>query len=210
MFKIKSEQTHYTNDEKYPGSLKKANLIADELGMSVDRVLELANSHFMPHWRIDGGEPLFQLAEVKKWAAKNLIKRIDGQELPFNLKIMIAPPKAVDAPETIREIDNLKQVPINLYPPGIYFLVKDDEVVYVGQSVNPIARIGNHTDKDFDRAYMIPVPSSMLNDVEGALIRAINPPLNSGSRKIAVGPGNRGADGFILKKYAANLKIHAI
>jgi hypothetical protein len=53
---------------------------------------------------------------------------------------------------------------------------------------------------------MIPVPSGMLDAVEGALIRAMNPPLNSGKREVAIGPGKKESDVFVLKKHAANLK----
>ena len=39
---------------------------------------------------------------------------------------------------------------------GVYFLVDGDEVVYVGQAVNVYSRVGQHTDKRFDRYAFVP------------------------------------------------------
>jgi hypothetical protein len=202
--------SHYTESDeiKWPSGLKKASQIAEQLNLSEQRILELADSQYIPHWRIDGGDPLFQIQETKKWVAKNILNRIDGTDLPVHLKLMISPPEAKEAPPEIRETPNLREVPIfDCYPPGVYFLVKDNTVVYVGQSLNPLARVGAHMrTKDFDRAYMIPVPSSLLNSVEGAIIRAMNPLLNSPNRDIAVGPGDKGNDDRIIDEYAPNLR----
>lgn len=52
---------------------------------------------------------------------------------------------------------------------GIYFLVKADKVVYVGQSVNVPARVATHRSqgvKDFDAAAFIPAPKSKLDALE--------------------------------------------
>ncbi len=195
-------QTHYTtNDAKMPTGLKTAQKISDVIGISMDRLNELTESHYIPHWRIDGGAPLYQISEVKSWVANNLIERVQGKKLPIDLRIMITPSPAMDAPEKIREIPNLKSIPIGEYPPGIYFLVHGENILYVGQSVNPLSRIPQHKDKPFSRAYMIPVPSSALNSVEGALIRTLNPPLNCGEKKIAHGPGDKNSDAFFISKY---------
>ena len=211
--KLNQTQTRYTTkDEKWPTSLKTAKEISEQLRIPEERIKELADGHFLPHWRVNGGVPLFQLAEVKKWAAKNLLERVDGEELPFELRLMVLPPKALpeNAPPEIREIKNLRQMNTADASPGVYFLVKKNKVVYVGQSVTPYARIASHRDKKFDSAYMIPVPSSMLNAVEGALIRAMNPPLNSGDKNIAIGPGKREDDFFSLRRFADGFRHHAL
>lgn len=61
---------------------------------------------------------------------------------------------------------------------GIYFLVKDKRVVYVGQSVNVFARIPTHRDKDFDSYAYIPCSRSTLNRLESLYIHLLQPPLN--------------------------------
>lgn len=206
MEKLKNKQVHYTNEVKYPGSLKTAQQISENIQISKDRILELAEGHYMPHWRIDGKEPLFQLAEVKEWVAKNLLDRIEGSQLPISLKVMVQPPDASDAPEAIKDIKNLKEIPIGDYPPGVYFLTFENKIVYIGQSVSPVSRISQHTDKNFTRAYMVPVPRTALDNVEGALIRLLNPPLNSGDRKIAIGPGDKNLDSSSIMKYAEGVR----
>jgi hypothetical protein len=205
MEKLEKHVHFATQSSGWPSALKKASDVAVTLGITEERVLELANALYIPHWRIDGGEPLFQISEVKQWASRNLLAYIGGQDLPIQLRVMIQPPPAVDAPESISEIANLRQVPIGEYPPGVYFLVHHDEVVYIGQSTNPMARIAQHTDKEFSSAYLLPVPSYALDAVEGALIRVMNPKLNSGNKPIAYGPGNRNDDLQALKTYAPGL-----
>src|SRR5574337_951975 len=62
---------------------------------------------------------------------------------------------------------------------GIYFLFKNGGLVYIGQSVNICARIGQHLDsKDFDSFSFINVPREHLNEVELHYIRKHRPPLN--------------------------------
>lgn len=61
---------------------------------------------------------------------------------------------------------------------GVYFLVADKEIVYVGQSVNVYARISAHSDKKFDSFTVIPCPKAHLNVLESLYIHLFNPPLN--------------------------------
>lgn len=62
---------------------------------------------------------------------------------------------------------------------GIYFLMQDDAVVYVGQSVNVYARVATHAaGKAFNRVRFLPCAREDMNDWEGFLIRLLDPPLN--------------------------------
>ena len=66
---------------------------------------------------------------------------------------------------------------------GIYFLVKDGKIVYVGQSTNIFARVGTHkTDKDFDKAIYFECPSTELDDLEYELINILQPEYNKTGR----------------------------
>jgi len=68
---------------------------------------------------------------------------------------------------------------------GVYFLLKDQKVVYVGQALNVLSRIGDHVaTKDFDEWTWIPVALDMLNATETAYIRHFNPPLNNDSATV--------------------------
>lgn len=66
---------------------------------------------------------------------------------------------------------------------GIYFLVHNDRVVYVGQSVNVPARIGHHktSGKTFDRVAFVSCAQEHLNILESLYIHILRPPLNGDS-----------------------------
>lgn len=172
---------HYAHGEKWPTNLKSAAEAADELGISEERLMELALAGYAPHWKVDGGPPQFRMQELKAWGARNLTIACGGRPLEVQLRVEVAPLACNNAPDSICDIPELVELPCAAQP-GIYFLVKNHEVVYVGQSISPLMRIGTHGAsqwKDFDQVFMFPVPQDLLNKVEGALIRWLRPPLNS-------------------------------
>lgn len=63
---------------------------------------------------------------------------------------------------------------------GIYFLIKNSEIVYVGQSVNVKARVDHHrrSGKDFDRVSFIGCSEDQLDLKEAVYIRLFDPELN--------------------------------
>jgi len=66
---------------------------------------------------------------------------------------------------------------------GVYFLIKDDEIIYVGQSRNIIYRIGVHSRKvEFDSFSYIEVDEELLSIVEQSFIKRFNPRLNINHR----------------------------
>jgi len=79
--------------------------------------------------------------------------------------------------ETKEEI--LKRKQILLKQCFVYFLVKNDEIVYVGQTTRGIARIYNHYgQKDFDFYSFIECKEEELNDLEASYIIKFNPIYN--------------------------------
>lgn len=60
---------------------------------------------------------------------------------------------------------------------GVYILIHQGDIVYIGQSTNVLGRIGMHVSKfEFDRVLWIPASSSPERmAIEGALIRRFNP-----------------------------------
>lgn len=87
---------------------------------------------------------------------------------------------------------------------AVYFLIRDDEIVYIGQSCDIEARLELHIVcrqardryyKDFDRAAWIAVPIGELDAVEGALIRALRPEYNGSA------PAYCGRDNEILARF---------
>jgi hypothetical protein len=61
---------------------------------------------------------------------------------------------------------------------GVYFLIKNDEIVYVGQSVNIYIRIREHKSFDFDKVFILPYDVEFLNDAEKYFIDKFSPVLN--------------------------------
>lgn len=63
---------------------------------------------------------------------------------------------------------------------GIYFLIQDGEVVYVGQSIDVLNRVAEHAagPKQFDRYYYIEVEPQHLNTVEADYIVTLGPKYN--------------------------------
>ncbi len=61
---------------------------------------------------------------------------------------------------------------------GVYFLIKDSKIIYIGQSINIAARITSHKDKDFDSVSYVTCKRSELDILESLYIIAYNPVLN--------------------------------
>ena len=66
---------------------------------------------------------------------------------------------------------------------GVYFLVSNDRVVYVGQSVNIPARVAQHktSGKTFDRVAFVECEKEWLNVLESLYIHVLRPSLNGDS-----------------------------
>lgn len=61
---------------------------------------------------------------------------------------------------------------------GVYFLVADDEVVYVGQSTNVYVRLSQHKDKQFIKYAFVPCDKAALDKLESLYIHCLRPRLN--------------------------------
>ena len=157
-----------------------AENVARRFKMSPEELLDLAESGYVPHYRLNGSAPLFKLSEVREWVKNNLLSSSGGKALPQVIRVFDGnEPKRGDIPESIRRVQGLRDISaIILLSPGIYFLCQGSEVVYVGQSVNVPSRLGQHTDKEFDRVFFLPWPQNDLNRVESAFIRLLCPPFN--------------------------------
>ena len=72
----------------------------------------------------------------------------------------------------------------NMTGATIYILFKQDEIVYVGQSINPYNRIGQHTkDKDFDHFRLMSCLKSRMTYWEDILIWRYDPKYNVQKKK---------------------------
>jgi hypothetical protein len=166
----------------WPSSLKTAEDICQGIGISAERLIQLADSGYAPHWRIDGGDPLFRIGEVRELLSKNVLQRVNGKALPQQIIVSVAKDRIDDyrnVPEGLRQIPGLVDITGEMRRSGIYFLCDGNELLYIGQSVSVSSRIStHHHEGKFNRVIFMAWPPDDLNDVEGALIRALNPPLN--------------------------------
>ena len=83
--------------------------------------------------------------------------------------------------EMLGRINGVFEVlPISKHP-SVYFLLSENDIVYVGQSCEPERRVSAHRKSaaiNFDSAIAVPVQGEFLNEVEGALIRHLRPSSN--------------------------------
>ena len=162
-------------------SLRTAEDVAERTGfiVSAAKLTELAQSGYMPCYWLPDGEVRFKTQEVEHWLSNNWIGRQPGANMPDRIKVVALVPGMVDKPPaSIANIRELGQIHATDYAPGVYFLCRGNEVVYVGQSTAPSARITSHwrsPSKKFDRVYLLPVPESDLNDTEAAFIQMLRP-----------------------------------
>ena len=62
---------------------------------------------------------------------------------------------------------------------GVYMLYKDGAVVYIGQSTYVYSRLAHHKgNKNYDSVKLLPCTADRLDDLEGFLIRLIQPDQN--------------------------------
>ncbi|WP_137138681.1 GIY-YIG nuclease family protein [Azospirillum brasilense] len=192
---------------EWPSGLKNAAEVAPQFGLTADKLIAFADAGYAPHWRIDGGPPLFRSSEVKPWVAQNLLQKEGGKDLPFSMRIVFVPDKPTHSavvPVSIQNIENLREISeVWRICPGVYFLCKNGEVVYVGQSVSPASRIASHDkNKDFDQVYFLPCPEFELNRVEAAFIRYLRPRLNGQNASgTMIAPASNGSDAEVLARY---------
>jgi transcriptional regulator with XRE-family HTH domain len=78
-----------------------------------------------------------------------------------------------------KRILNMSRNKNELIYPCVYFLIKDDKIVYVGQTHNGLKRIIEHNGKkDFDRYSVLPCNISKLNKLEEKYILRYRPKYN--------------------------------
>jgi hypothetical protein len=170
--------------------------------LSVESLRGWVESGHAPHYFIDGNGPLFRRKELAEWVKANLVQFKAGMPIPRRIDILCAMgPSCPSAPPlALANIGGLCLLSLGGMVTGIYFLCKDDQVVYVGQSNRVVARIASHIGegrKDFDheRVYFLPCPLASLNELERRYIDLLKPRYN----------GNRGGS----YRHGPNAERHA-
>lgn len=162
-------------------SLKTAEEVAPHVRMAPKRIQELSTAQVLPHFRIDGREPLFNLQSLKQYVRKHLTAEYVGSPLPLNLRPVVIEPVKQPVPLCLTMVESrLCEFPSFDVPACVYFLITGDTVLYVGQSRNLPSRIVQHRQdgKSWERTLFMPVLSADLNRVEAEWIKALCPCLN--------------------------------
>lgn len=91
-------------------------------------------------------------------------------------------PSSTEPPAVLKDIEHAKQLE-TVQPCHVYFLLKEGEVVYVGQTGSAWPnRIENHVrdeGKDFDDVWYVEVDRESMDEVEAHYIAFFRPPLNT-------------------------------
>jgi len=116
------------------------------------------------------GQPNTEEWETSYQAILRKYKKINREEEIFKRQ----------SGEALRGLDYINAISIDPKNTScIYFLLKKEKVVYIGQTVNPLLRIRDHSrNKDFDRVAFLHCPESKLNDLEKDYINKFSPALN--------------------------------
>lgn len=163
------------------GSLKTAEEVAKVVRISAERIRELSRADLLPHFRIDGGEPLFSVPILKAYVRRYLTVQCEGSPLPMDLRPVVLKPVQTSAPVALAIVQGrLHECPSIDLPPCVYFLISGETILYVGQSCNLLARLVQHSQagRRWERALFIPLPKSELLSVEAHWIRALKPSWN--------------------------------
>lgn len=173
----------YIRTEKWPSKTETAQDISREVGVPALQLIEWAEQGLCPHFRINGGIPLFRTADVKRWMlAAQVVEECVGvaEASSFTLRIINNQPHIHDLPTELKSVGKVFDVNKYLLPSGVYFLYLRGELQYVGQSIEPSIRLAQHRNagKMYDRAFLVPCPGFLMDKFEGALIRHFRPPLN--------------------------------
>lgn len=132
-----------------------------------DGEILLIDTEMMDRWFTEKDQPGYVHPDIQRPSEYQLIARIImGDQMLSHQEIV----------ENSTDLDNR---------PCVYFLIKDGRVVYVGQSISVLARLGVHVgSKDFDRVLLLPCEKHLLDVVESLYIRTLTPELNKGKRSL--------------------------
>jgi hypothetical protein len=91
--------------------------------------------------------------------------------------------RTVRVPSELGKVPGLRHVTPQMHT-GVYFLIRGDQLHYVGQSVNVIARLtSHHVYRPGDQIYYVPCRPDELCELEAAIISATEPAGNGRSFK---------------------------
>jgi len=172
----------------------------------------LAEKREIKHYRLKGEYEEIYLFDNDEIISDLDIIQVEAKKIPDVIKIQCYDEKVTasdEIPIEISKIDSLFKLPKSLFNSGscIYFLCKNERVVYVGQAENVHQRLVEHMrTKEFDAVFYLRVPAHKMNKIESALISYLKPEynksgLNSGNKESSLAES-------ILNTYGLNFNGH--
>lgn len=157
----------------------------------------LAEKREIKHYRLQGEYEEIYLFDNDEIISDLDIMQVEAKKIPDVIKIQCYDEKVTasdEIPIEISKIDSLFKLPKTLFNSGscIYFLCKNERVVYVGQAENVHQRLVEHMRvKEFDAVFYLRVPAHKMNKIESALISYLKPEynksgLNSGNKETSL------------------------
>jgi hypothetical protein len=151
-----------------------------------DLLRRWTEANMAPHYDIEGvSEPYFRRDEIFRWINDNAVRRVEGLPVPRAIGVVIpyTPVGGEQPPTKLAGTSNLCWVPVTAQLPGVYFLCRGQDVVYVGQSDKVLERVCAHIRegvKEFDheRIFFLPCPREQLLMVEAQYIELFKPRYN--------------------------------
>jgi hypothetical protein len=144
----------------------------------------LAEKREIKHYRLKGEHGEIFLFDNEEIITQLDIMEVEAKKTPDVIKIQCYDEKVTasdDIPLEISRIDSLFKLPKSLFNSGccIYFLCRNDKVVYVGQAENVHQRLVEHMKtKLFDAVFYLRVPGHKMNKIESSLIAYLKPEYN--------------------------------
>jgi hypothetical protein len=155
----------------------------------------LAEKREIKHYRLKGEFEDVFLFDNDEIISDLNIQEIEAKKVTEIIKIQCYDERTTsndEIPIEISRIDSLFKLPKTLFNSGscIYFLCKNERVVYVGQAENVHQRLVDHMrTKEFDAVFYLRVPAHKMNKIETALISYLKPEYN----KTSLNSGNKDA-----------------
>lgn len=170
------------------------------------------SSRTLEKLRITGGGPAFlrptqrcvvyAVEDLEEWM---LARRRHSTSAPGAGDDLMPP--ASNMPLRVEDISGLRNISAEAMLGGVYFLIRAGELQYIGQSKNVASRISSHQGViDFDSVFVLECAAGDRDSVEGALIRAFQPPLNGKTPKgrMRAPLGNPEAEASLIRSLVRN------
>lgn len=144
----------------------------------------LAEKREIKHYRLKGEYEEIYLFDNEEIISDLDIMQVEAKKTTDIIKIQCYDEKITSSdniPIEISKINTLFKLPKTLFNSGtcIYFLCRNEKVVYVGQAENVHQRLVEHMrTKNFDAVFYIRVQANKMNKMENSLISYLKPEYN--------------------------------